>query len=100
MRLMIGEALALTASYRCDSAVSVIVPKRGTVIVAEAESRTLKLCQHVMKAQAAYRQKRTQRSAVRLRPWQMLCKDGKSPRRHSGRGNTDRHRGGVDNKVA
>lgn len=37
MRLMISEALALTALYRRKRAVSVIVPKRGTVVVAKVE---------------------------------------------------------------
>ena len=41
VRLMIGEALALTASYRCDSAVGVIEPKRGTIIVAEIKFRQI-----------------------------------------------------------
>ena len=38
---MIGEALALTTSYRSNGAVSVIVPKRGTVVVAEIEFRQI-----------------------------------------------------------
>jgi hypothetical protein len=41
MRLMIAEALALTASYCRNGAVSVIVPKRGTIVVAEIEFRQI-----------------------------------------------------------
>jgi hypothetical protein len=37
MRLMIGEALALAAFYRSNGAVSVIVPKRDTVVITEVE---------------------------------------------------------------
>ena len=40
---MTGEALALTASYCCNGAVSVIEPKRGPVVVAKIE-----LCQIAM----------------------------------------------------
>ena len=36
---MIGEALALTASNRRNRAVIVIVPKRGTIVIAEIELR-------------------------------------------------------------
>lgn len=36
---MIGEALALTTLYRRDGASFVIVPKRGTVVVAEIKFR-------------------------------------------------------------
>jgi hypothetical protein len=36
-RLIIGEALALTTSYRGNGAVSVVAPKRDTVIIAELE---------------------------------------------------------------
>ena len=34
---MIGEALALAAFYRSNGAVSVIVPKRDTVVITEVE---------------------------------------------------------------
>ena len=38
---MIGEALALTTSYCRNGAVFVIVPKRGTVIIAEVKFREI-----------------------------------------------------------
>ncbi len=36
-----GEALALTTSYRSNSADSVIIPKRGTVVIAEVKFREI-----------------------------------------------------------
>ncbi len=38
---MIGEALALTALYCRNRAVSVVVPKRGTIVIAEIKFRQI-----------------------------------------------------------
>ena len=38
---MIGEALALTRPYRCNGAVIIAVPKRGTMVIAEIKFRQI-----------------------------------------------------------